>query len=187
MVKTLPFDELNTFQKALEDEITLYGKVSTPKKVFDTVSDILLYIYLLGYDAVNETFGTALKPSADKQGDAVFKDIAGKTFLDRIMEYSESGSAEEIVRVAETEMTRVYNQAVLDAGSEYQDKSGRVVNKIWLTQNDERVRDTHSYLEGMEIPLGEEFWTYDGDHALAPGGFENADNNVNCRCQLDIV
>lgn len=49
---------------------------------------------------------------------------------------------------------------------------------------DDKVRDTHDYLEGMSVGIDEEFYTYDGDHALYPGGFENAQNNVNCRCFL---
>ena len=33
--------------------------------------------------------------------------------------------------------------------------------------------------------LGDDyFYTYDGDHASAPGLFELAENNVNCRCEL---
>ena len=187
MVKSLPFDEINTFEKAINEEITYYGKVSEPKKVCDVVSDILFYIYLLGYEAVNETYKSKIKPSAAKESDAVYKTIEGKTFEDRIAEYCESGTAEEVGRVIETEMTRVYNQAVIDAGGEYQRESGRSVNKVWTTMADERVRSTHEYLEGMMVPLDVEFWTYDGDHALGPGGFEKAENNVNCRCQLDIV
>jgi hypothetical protein len=49
---------------------------------------------------------------------------------------------------------------------------------------DEKVRDTHQYLEGMTVGIEEDFWTYDNDHASAPGLFEFAENNVNCRCEL---
>lgn len=49
---------------------------------------------------------------------------------------------------------------------------------------DEKVRDTHQYLEGMTVGIDEDFWTYDNDHASAPGMFEFAENNVNCRCEL---
>ena len=49
---------------------------------------------------------------------------------------------------------------------------------------DDKVRDTHSYLQSKKVPIGEEFFTYDGDSALYPGGFKSAENNVNCRCFL---
>jgi hypothetical protein len=57
-------------------------------------------------------------------------------------------------------------------------------SKTWVTMMDDRVRDTHDYLEGETVGIGEDFYTYDGDHASAPGLFELAENNVNCRCEL---
>jgi hypothetical protein len=49
---------------------------------------------------------------------------------------------------------------------------------------DNRVREEHQYLEGQTIDIDDEFYTYDGDHASAPGLFTLAQNNVNCRCEL---
>jgi hypothetical protein len=51
---------------------------------------------------------------------------------------------------------------------------------------DEKVRDTHKYLEGMTVALDEEFYTYDGDHAPAPHGFTKVENNANCRCVVTL-
>ena len=124
---------------------------------------------------------------SEKQTEAIYKKIAGRSFDERVTEYSISGSVEEIARVAETDMTRVYNQAVIDAAKEAEKESGQRLNKVWSTMLDEKVRTTHAYLEGMSVPLDAEFYTYDGDHAQAPCGFTSAENNVNCRCQLDIV
>ena len=56
------------------------------------------------------------------------------------------------------------------------------VTKTWGTMLDESVRETHSYLESVSVPLEEEFFTFDGDHAPYPGLFQKAENNVNCRC-----
>lgn len=52
---------------------------------------------------------------------------------------------------------------------------------------DDRVRDTHSYLEGMEVPYNARFYTYDGDSAEAPGMFSLPENNINCRCVVEII
>lgn len=86
---------------------------------------------------------------------------------------------EAITRIAETEMHRIANTAALDtakyAGAKY---------KTWATMLDDKVRDTHDYLEGETVDIDDDFYTYDGDHASAPGLFELAENNVNCRCEL---
>ena len=63
-------------------------------------------------------------------------------------------------------------------------ETGRDVYKTWQTMQDDRVRETHDYLEGMTIPLKEKFKTLDMDEADAPGGFTLPENNVNCRCWL---
>lgn len=84
-----------------------------------------------------------------------------------------------IIRIADTEMHRIANQAALDtakyAGAKY---------KTWATMLDDKVRDTHDYLEGMTVGIDEDFYTYDGDHAPAPGLFELPENSINCRCEL---
>ena len=47
---------------------------------------------------------------------------------------------------------------------------------------DDRVRDTHDYLEGVEVGLDDEFYTYLGNKAMFPGQFGVAEEDVNCRC-----
>lgn len=214
MIKTLPFDELNTLRDVAAEDVQLYGALSVkPKQMSDFVFDLLIMAYVFGYDAVNETLKTSVKPQTEKEYEAIFKEIAGKTFEQRVYEYSIEGNVENIIRVAETDMARIYNQAVLDAAHAAQEAArrqkqqeqtqqtveegggqseegtaydGSPLAKTWVTMMDEKVRDTHQYLEGMTVPLDDEFYTYDGDHAQAPGGFTAAQNNCGCRCQLDI-
>lgn len=109
---------------------------------------------------------------------AIYLLIEGKTFADRVLEYALLDDVEGIRTVAETEYHRVYNTA---ADQTARSAPGRV-SKRWRTVGDDVVRETHRYLEGMEVPLDAEFYTYDGDHAAFPGGFTQARNNVNCRC-----
>jgi uncharacterized protein with gpF-like domain len=59
--------------------------------------------------------------------------------------------------------------------------------KRWRTMNDDRVRDTHDYLEGMVVPFSERFYSYDGDSAEYPGGFALPENNINCRCVVEVI
>jgi hypothetical protein len=53
--------------------------------------------------------------------------------------------------------------------------------------DDDRVRDTHMFLEGVEVPMGERFYTFDGDSAMIPGDFALPENNINCRCTLSYT
>lgn len=225
MIKTLPFDELNTLRDVAAEDVQLYGELSVkPKQMSEFVFDLLIMAYVFGYDAVNETLKTSVKPQTEKEYETIFKEIAGKTFEQRVYEYSVEGNVENIIRVAETDMVRIYNQAVLDAAHAAQEAArrqkqqeqgqqtaseeeggafpsgeggggqaegetaydGSPLSKTWVTMLDEKVRDTHQYLEGMTVPLDDEFYTYDGDHAQAPGGFTAAQNNCGCRCMLDI-
>ena len=214
MIKTLPFDELNTLRDVAAEDVQLYGALSVkPKQMSEFVFDLLIMAYVYGYDAVNETLKTSVRPQTEKEYEAIFKEIAGKTFEQRVYEYSIEGNVENIIRVAETDMARIYNQAVLDAAHAAQEAArrqkqqeqtqqtveesggqgeegtaydGSPLAKTWVTMMDDKVRDTHQYLEGMTVPLDDEFYTYDGDHAQAPGGFTKPENCVNCRCQLDI-
>lgn len=83
---------------------------------------------------------------------------------------------EKLERMIECEANRCFNSGVLEAGK------GENVTKTWETMEDEKVRDSHWFLQGKTIPFEEEFVTFDGDSALAPGMFQEAENNVNCRC-----
>ncbi len=88
---------------------------------------------------------------------------------------------EAFLRMVEAESNRVWNTGMVNAGVGV---SG--LYKTWETMEDDRVRDTHWFLEGKTIPFEDKFITFDGDSAEAPGMFEDANNNVNCRCWLSI-
>lgn len=103
-------------------------------------------------------------PTGESVSDLYEKDITDQNALERLIE---------------SEGNRLFNEGVLKAGED-------ATTKTWATMSDDRVRDEHWYLDGMEIPINEKFVTYDGDSAYAPGGFENPELNVNCRCWLTL-
>lgn len=173
----LPFDEINRMSR---EQIT---EGFTAEEAEDYVEDILLMAYALGYEEIAELLGLDGKPSSEEVYSVLDKDIAGKTYRDRIREYSETGSLEDIFRVIETEAHRVFETAKYDTAV----GSGRPMMKRWDTMMDEKVRSTHVYLEGAYVPMGAKFYTYDGDSAYYPGGFELASNNVNCRCSVSYA
>lgn len=164
----------------------------------DVVEDVLSYLidaYLAGSSATAEMLDLAPllvalaepdegaeAPQTDVDTAAmesvIYLPVEGKTFSDRVLEYALLDDVEGIRTVAETEYHRVYNTA---ADQTARSAPGQV-SKRWRTVGDNVVREAHRYLEGAEVPLDAEFYTYDGDHAAFPGGFTQARNNVNCRC-----
>lgn len=112
----------------------------------------------------------------DAMDESIYKKFDGLNFADRTLSYAELGDKESIVRVAETDGHRVYN----DGG--FQGAKGYARTKTYETMQDLKVRDTHDYLQGMTVGIDEEFFTYDGDSARYPGDFKTPQNNINCRC-----
>lgn len=177
----IPSDELNI----LEQKFTRQKEENSlkPEQAIDEVLDILILAYLYGTVAANSMLDTDIAVDENDMFTTINKDIAGKTYADRVREYAEKGDVYGIARVTETDTHRVYNHAVQTVA----EKSNRNVRKLWRTEMDDKVRDTHSYLEGMSVGLNERFFTYDGDSALYPGNFALAENNANCRCVIELT
>lgn len=184
-MKFAPYDELNVLRTRVEflaKEQAMSRKEKTDS-IEDFLLDILTYAYLYGNADANEMLGTEIFPSGEELTDTVYKDIAGENVKDRIQKWVDPDGkvgVEQLMRLAESEITRDYNSGIMDTGK----ASGLKLKKTWQTMMDERVRDTHDFLEGVTVPFDEKFFTYDGDSAMGPGGFENPENNVNCRCGL---
>ena len=174
----LPIDEINALGEKIKPHFDEDGKIKSREDAEDIIEEMLELFtlsYARGANATNAELGTKKMPPTDDMDMAIY-----------MMKYYENGgSMYDIQRIAETDATRIYNQGALDAVKA--NGSGIGVNKRWVTMNDDRVRDTHSYLEGMEIPYNDRFFTYDGDSALAPGMFSLPENNINCRCIVEVT
>lgn len=184
---TTALDELNVLTEAsykLADDKNLTSRVS---QIVDDVLSFLIHAYTLGMEHASIMLAYELSVDVDKMRDAIYKMIEGKTFVDRVIDHILAGDLSGLRTLVESEFHRVYNTAVQDGGQEFVDNGNFGVTKNWYTVKDDRVRETHKYLEGESIPLEEEFFTFDGDHAPYPGGFTRAENNVNCRCIVQLV
>ena len=187
----LPMDEINALEEKLKPHFEDDGKGriksrQDAEEIIDELLDLFLLSYSRGVNATNGELNTSARPERDIVDAAVYAPVAGETWRDRVMDYYETGgSMFDITRIAETDATRIYNQGAVDAvvanGLEGS------TSKRWVTMMDDRVRDTHSYLEGMEVPYNARFYTYDGDSAEYPGGFSLPENNVNCRCVVEVI
>lgn len=174
------WDELELIRR--EATILWSGKPDRKKRqeFCDWLEFVLCHVYAYGWQGVEDILGR-IRVDWNGDTDTVNLEIAGKTFRDRVLDAS---TAEEVLRIIDTEATRDYNAGAYNAAK----ASGRSgLRKRWYTMRDDRVRDTHDYLEGVEVGIDDEFYTYDGDSAMYPGGFSLPENNVNCRCSVAIV
>lgn len=187
----LPVDEINAFEDRLKVHFTDEGNGRIKSRqdaedIIEELEDLFLLSYANGATATNAELGTAVMPPVDAVDAAVYAAVAGETWRDRVMGYYESGGTlYDIRRIAETDATRIYNQGAVDAV--VANNATTTTQKRWRTMQDDRVRDTHDYLEGMVVPFNERFYTYDNDSAEFPGGFTLPENNINCRCVVEVI
>lgn len=212
-----PFDQLAVLRSELESDFAAGPEERKRRKRdrIDEILEMLIMAYMFGNESANTMlFGPDIvdtidpdepnrpvRIDVDDMNKSVFKDIAGKDWEQRVSEYydSDSGTVDDVIRVVDTDMNRIYNDSVLDVGEKA--NAGRVewsdedlpvpdtkdrVMKTWVTMADDRVRDTHDYLEGMTVPVDGRFWTFDSDYARYPGDFQLPQNNINCRCRISL-
>ena len=203
------FDELTNLREELEQDFA--GGIEQRRKrkpfIIDEILEMLIIAYMFGNESANEmlygpvenpdgTINRTVDIDTSEMNDAVFRRIAGKNWRERVEEYveTENGTVDDILRVVDTDMNRIYNDAILDVGERadteetVQDngQAKKTVMKTWETMQDDRVRDTHDYLQSMTVPVNRRFYTFDGDSARYPGDFTDPQNNVNCRCRISL-
>jgi len=181
MSRILPLDELNVLtSKYMASPDTPISRLYDLEDIIDDLLDIFMLAIANGVVSINEQFGTDYQPGAVQIENVVYKRIDGLTWKDRVTEwYNNGGTGYDIVRIAETEAHRI--------GNEFADRAAQyagATTKTWLTMLDDKVRDTHLYLESVTVDIDDDFYTFDGDHAPYPGGFLLAENNISCRCEL---
>ena len=159
------------------------------KNISDDIEDMLILGYLDGFYGANSMLNADVQVDIQKLINALAYKTKGKTYRDRIEEHVMNGRADLVGGVADTEYHRMYNKGGMDCASDFASLSGAkvAVTKTWCTARDDKVRAAHDYLEGMTVGVNESFYTFDGDSAKAPGEFERAENNVNCRCILEYT
>ena len=175
-------DELNVIM--LESYYSAERK-DRVKKVQNDLYQELVEAYIMGVNHASEMMGTLIVVRIEKMEESIYREIEGEDFQDRVREHVEQEDTNALRILAETEYHRIYNEGVANAIEDYVRETGRDVLKSWQTMRDDRVRDTHFDLQGQTIPVNEYFYANDGDRALFPGGFGNAQNNINCRCWLE--
>lgn len=201
MDRLMPFDELSVVSERIKADfqLTPEQRKAVKEDRMDEILELLILSYLYGNEAANdmlyrteietrmqsETETIRIVPiDTDSMNGSVYRDIAGENWEQRVSDYydSEYGTADDVIRVLDTDSHRVYNDAIEDVGER---SSGRIY-KTWETMLDDRVRDTHEWLQSVRVPLNERFYTFDGDSARYPGDFTLPQNNINCRCRISL-
>ena len=181
MNSILPFDEINRLEESWRLE---FGDGPLPKEreedIIDELLDLFLLAYAVGNDVTNDNLSSNYEPNLDEVMETVDADVAGETWRERVKHWFDiGGSAEDIIRIAETESHRIANTSAIKAA-----KRAGATEKTWVTMMDDRVREQHDWLEGVTIGIDDDFYAPDGSHAPAPGMFGVPEQDVNCRCEL---
>ena len=153
-------------------------KSPTITRETDSILDLLIMAYILGVNDVSRSLHGDFKADKDKMSESVYKSIEGKTWEERL---KDALTEDEVKRIVVTEAHRVFSDGQWDTAE------GKATHKTWVTMDDDRVRETHWYLEGLKVKVNEYFYTLDGDYALRPYDFMEASNNINCRCYLEYT
>lgn len=197
MDRLMPFDQLNRLEAVIRETYAVGMQKKDRREMMDEILDLLILSYLYGDEAAYDMLDLTAIPADPELIDAALtKKVAGKTWVQRVDEYIDSGTPDDVIRVVETDAHRIYNEAIYNVGKAAVAGQGQAtgvgggqnttIYKRWETMLDDRVRDTHDFLEGTEVPFGERFYTYDGDSALHPADFAKPQNNINCRCRIAL-
>lgn len=177
------FDELHTLLSFSFRNSGNQNKEKRTEIVMEDLLSFLILAYTRGIQDISDMLGITLQVNLQNMQKAIYLQINSEDVTDRVATHISENDLSALLRLAETEYHRIYHTALQDGA----EASGLDIVKTWITIGDEKVRDSHAYLDNMTIPLNERFYTYDGDSALFPGCFSNAEHNVNCRCMLQYT
>ena len=181
-----PFDEVNAFRQNLRDFHLdpRTGRIKSREDcddIIDEMLDLFLLAYERGNQVINEQFGGSYDPPVEDVEKTILLKIDGKTWVDRVNDWYEQGGDEaDIMRIVETEAHRDGNTAADDTAKNVGAKS-----KTWRCMMLPTSRDTHIFLNDVTVSVDDDFYSFDGDHARAPGLFALPENNINCLCELE--
>ncbi len=175
----LPVDEINAFEDRLKVHFTDEGKGRIKSRqdaedIIDELLDLFLLSYAMGADSVG------VEQPLENVQDTIYKRIDGKTWVDRVWDYYDSGgTVYDIARIASTEAHRDTNAAAYDAA-----KAAGKTTKVWHCMMLDTSRDDHIWLNGVSAPIDGYFYAPGGERTLYPGEWGVPEQDCNCLCWL---
>lgn len=181
MNSPLPFDELNALKERLESRF-VDGRLTSDGRedVIDELLDLFLLAVANGSASANDNLGTDIHLGTKTAVDIVDREIADKTWRDRVNDYFDNGgTVGDIIRIAETETNRDTNEG----GYVTATKAG-AKEKTWHCSMLPTSRDSHIYLDGVSAPIDGEFFSINGGSTQYPCEWGIPEEDVNCLCWL---
>ena len=172
----LPFDEISEMARARITESTF--EVMTDEEIEDEIEDLIIMAYTLGWGLFLDDYGVDTPLNQKLVYDALQTKIEGKTYREYLTPHIEQKDIEGVYRVIDTTVHNTYVKAQNDCAVE-----NKKTHKTWHTMEDDLVREAHTFLDKVRIPIEDKFYCGE-DGALLPGQFSDASLNVNCRCYL---
>ncbi len=91
--------------------------------------------------------------------------------------------------IARTEMQTSLHEAQQQSMQQAVDSGviqANTVTMIWRTAEDDRVRDSHVFMDGQTVAMGQSFVSGDGNMLAYPGDFDAPpEETINCRCWVE--
>lgn len=193
------FDELNQLGGETYEEY--YDVMAIPdsakkkrKELAEKLDDDFLYFLdlLMLFRAMEISYETFRDAVTEEYTQAIDGIETSPYFEDHISEFAKNladskeddYSVERAVNMAKNEANAVWNdaefwEAVMDGKK----------TKIWRTMLDNRVRETHAEMEGVELPISEPF-DVNGSRMMFPKDTSlgaSAEEIVGCRCSLSYA
>lgn len=173
------FDELNVIISGL------YAYASLTE-MLENVENLMINAFTRGFSDAYASLGyevaNDIKESDIK--DTLNRPVGGMSYVNRLVLAYETDTEAQLRRLIESEIHRAYNEGSLKAAEMLERYYGATIMKEWHTVLDDKVRESHQFLEGYQVALDEYFYTYGGKKALYPGGFGDPSEDTNCRCIL---
>lgn len=189
------FDEIETLGSSIYKEY-IQGNLKENEAI-EQLENTFLYAYFQGLrigcedldvDEADIAFFEDIFKQSYNAELVINKYLGGKTWKERLIDHLENLDGEySIKKLAITEFHRDVNEGIRDLGEVFENVKGQKVYKKWETMQDDKVRDSHSYLQGVKVKLNEDFYTYTGEHAPFPGMFGSPEEDCNCRCRVQLV
>ena len=178
----LPFDEINRMKGDIPIFLNENGVIRSEadeREFVEELEDLFLLCYANGAESARQDLGKDIPADIQDVEDTIYQPVAGKVWTERIHEYLQSGTIADIERVIDTEAHRITNEAGYNTAVR-----GGAKMKVWNCMLLDTSRDTHIDLDGVSAPIDGYFYTYLGNHAMYPGQFGVAEEDVNCLCWL---
>ena len=173
----LPFDEITDLARTRITEGAM--ETLSSEELEDEIEDLIIMAYALGWGLFLDDYDENIPLNQKSLTSALQTKIEGKTYKEYLEPYIEEKDIEGIYLVVDTTIHQMYTMAQNDCAKQCGYKT-----KTWVTVGDEKVRETHDFLDGVKVGIDEKFYTIDDDNAPCPGLFALAKNNCNCRCVL---